>query len=338
MGKQKILDFSESFKVVSDTIKKNENFLILTHEFPDGDSIGSQIALFALLKSLNKKAAMICSSNVPYQYKFLPYVNNVKKDPGDDICINKDCICICLDSADEDRFNLDFDSVKTRVKYIINIDHHPGNSQYGDINIVDSNKSATAEILYEIIIADFKNYLSYDIAIGIYTGILTDTGRFQYTNTTSNVHKIVSHLLEYGIIPAAVFSCIYENEPFNRFKLLELFLKRIKLVKSKKFIYSYLLKKDFEKLNLPFSSSDGIIELLRAASDAKIAALLKEVGKDNFKISLRSSDKNYDVAEIAAKFGGGGHKMASAYASNGNIDDLISSLTGAIKIKTAKNA
>ena len=155
---------------------------------------------------------------------------------------------------------------------------------------------------------------------------MTDTGKFQYVNTTFNVHRIVSHLLEYGVNPAKVFSCIYENEPFNRFKLLDLVIKRINLIKSKKLIYSYLLQKDFEKLKLPFSSHDGVIELLRSAADAKIAVLFKQVAQDSFKVSLRSADESYNVDEIAAKFGGGGHKMASAYGVKGSLDEVISKL------------
>ncbi len=326
---QNILDFKELFEIVSNIIKENDDFLIITHDFPDGDCLGSQVSLFELLSSLNKKATMICNSDIPYQYKFLPHVNNIKNLNGN-ICVNNDCICIYLDSADEDRTSLDIKHLKGKVKQIINIDHHPGNTEYGDINIVDSDKSATAEILYELIISNFKSYLNYNIALGIYTGILTDTGKFQYANTTFNVHRIVSHLLEYGVNPAKVFSCIYENEPFNRFKLLDLVIKRINLIKSKKLIYSYLLQKDFERLKLPFSSHDGVIELLRSASDAKIAALFKQIAKDDFKVSLRSADESYNVAEIAAKFGGGGHKMASAYAVRGSLDEVISKLIESI--------
>jgi bifunctional oligoribonuclease and PAP phosphatase NrnA len=172
----------------------------------------------------------------------------------------------------------------------------------------------------------FADLINYNIALDIYTGILTDTGKFQYENTTGNVHKIVSRLLEYGIVPADIFSHIYENEPFKRFKLLEVILRRIKLDEGKKIIYSYILQGDLEKFGLPLSANDGMIELLRGASGARVAALIKEVGKKKYKVSLRSTDTTYSVAELAAKFGGGGHKMAAAYSKTASLKEVIASL------------
>ena len=321
-------DLESLFNKIFQIFQENDSFLIITHDFPDGDSLGCQIAVFELISNLRKKACMLCNSDIPYQYKFLPHVDKIKKSLNDiEInCQDKKCICICLDSADENRFKIDIESLKKNCSLIINIDHHLGNTEYGDINIVNSKKSATAEILYDFINSYYKNLFNYNIALGIYTGILTDTGRFQYENTTSDVHRIVSNLLEFGIDPPEIFSQIYENEPLKRFKLLEIALKRICIIDSKKLVYSYLLTEDFKKLNLPFSAHDGIIELLRSASEAKIAALFKQVGNNDFKVSLRSSDAYLNVAEIAAKFGGGGHKRASAYSQKGNLKEVISNL------------
>jgi len=322
--------FNKVFKIIQD----NDKFLIITHDFPDGDSLGCQVAVFEIISGLGKKALMVCNSDIPYQYKFLPHVEKIIKSLDDTEVnrLDKNCICICLDSADENRFKLDVERLKHRCSLIINIDHHLGNTRYGDINIINSKKSATAEILYEFIYSKYKDLLNYNIALGIYTGILTDTGRFQYENTTSSVHLIISHLLEFGIDPPEIFSFIYENEPLNRFKLLEIALKRTRVLNSKKLVYSYLLTKDFEKLKLPFSAHDGIIELLRSASKAKISALFKQFGKDNFKVSLRSSVSDCNVAELASKFGGGGHKRASAYSQKGSLKEVISNLINAIDI------
>ena len=200
----------ETYREIKDNIEKNDKFLILTHDFPDGDSLGSQVALYELLKILKKDAGMVCNSGIPYQYKFLPGIDKIKKsfEETEVNCLDKDCIFFCLDSADEGRFNISIGEIKARVKKIINIDHHLGNSGYGDINIVDSKKSATGEILYDFIISEYPENMNYNIALGLYTAILTDTGRFQYENTTSTVHGIISDLLEFGIVPSKVFSCI----------------------------------------------------------------------------------------------------------------------------------
>jgi bifunctional oligoribonuclease and PAP phosphatase NrnA len=320
--------FTELYIKTIETINRYEKFLIISHDFPDGDCLGSQLAFFELLRLLGKKVTMFCSSGLPYQYNFLPDSGLIEHDfeKISKTCLDSSCACICLDCADEKRFSIDIDLLKQRTEIVINIDHHPGNTQFGDINITDPEKSATAEILYEFFMYGFADLINYNIALDIYTGILTDTGKFQYENTTSNVHKIVSRLLEYGIIPSDIFSYIYENEPFKRFKLLEVILRRIKLDEGKKIIYSYILQHDLEVLGLPFSANDGVIEMLRGASGARVAALIKEVGKKKFKVSLRSTDSEYSVAELAAKFGGGGHKMAAAYSKTASLKEVISSL------------
>ncbi len=324
------------YKKTKEIIDQNHKFLILTHDFPDGDSLGSQVALYELLILLKKDVGMVCNSEIPYQYRFLPHVDRIQKGfkEVEVDCLGRDCIFFCLDSADKSRFNIDIEEIRERVKKIINIDHHLGNSEYGDINIVDSKKSATGEMLYEFIVGQYPDMMNYNIALCLYTAILTDTGRFQYENTTSDVHRIVSRLLEFGIVPSTVFSFIYENEPLNRFKLLETIFKRVEVDRDKKLVYSYVLQKDFNRLGLPFSANDGIIEMLRSASDARIAALFKQINRKNeYKVSLRSTDGKYNVAEIASKFGGGGHKMASAYSVRGELKKLIKDLVNAIKIR-----
>jgi bifunctional oligoribonuclease and PAP phosphatase NrnA len=320
--------FTESYIKTIEVINRYEKFLIISHDFPDGDCLGSQLAFFELLKLLDKRVTMFCGSEIPYQYSFLPNNKLITNDfeKINKSCMDSSCVCICLDCADERRFSVDIDKLRQKTAILINIDHHPGNTQFGDINITDSGKSATAEILYEFFMYGFADLINYNIALDIYTGILTDTGKFQYENTTGNVHKTVSRLLDYGIVPADIFSHIYENEPFKRFKLLEVILRRIKLDEGKKIIYSYILQRDLEALDLPFSANDGVIELLRGASGARVAALIKEVGKKKYKVSLRSTDSTYSVAELAARFGGGGHKMAAAYVKNASLKEVIASL------------
>lgn len=311
---------------ISDIIRSNKKFLLLTHSFPDGDGLGSLVALYKLIVELEKNAIMVCNSEIPYQYLFLPELGNLRRDLDEIDITQKEYVTFCLDSADERRLRVNFELIKQISKLVVNIDHHISNTNFGDINLVVSEKSATAEILYDLIKEYFEAYLGYEIALGLYTGILTDTGKFQYFNTSSRVHQIVSHLLEYNVVPSRVFASIYENEPYNRFKLIQLVLKRASLIKPLGLIYSYILKSDFERLDLPFSSHDGIIELLRTARDVAVAALFKEVDKNLYRISLRSSNSSINVADIASVFGGGGHLMAAAYVQNGKLKDVVSSL------------
>ena len=325
------MDINKLYNRTSEIINSNDNFLIITHVYPDGDSLGSQIALYQLISLLKKNAVAICNSELPYQYKFLPYLNEIRRDLEEIENCGKGYICFCLDCADEYRMNLDFKVLKDNAKYIINIDHHKNNTNFGNLNIVDTGKSATAEILYELIHKHYRELLNHGIALGIYVGILTDTGKFQYSNTNYAVHKVISDLLKFNLYPSQIHKYIYENEPLARFKLIQLILQRIKYVDSYRLIYSYVLEKDFKKLDLPFSAQDGVINLLRSAEKVKIAALIKQTAGKCYKISLRTSDKNIDLFRIASSFNGGGHRMASAYSDNGSLGTVINNLKKAVE-------
>lgn len=325
------MDINKLYNQISEIINGNDNFLIITHTYPDGDSLGSQVALYQLISKLKKNVVAFCNSELPYQYKFLPYFNKIKKDLGEINISGKKYICFCLDCADENRMDIDFKVLKDNVKCIINIDHHNKNTNFGDINIVDNKKSATSEILYELIDRYYRKLLDHEIALGIYVGILTDTGKFQYSNTNYAVHKVVSDLIKFNLSPSEIYRNIYENESLSRFKLIQLIFQRIEYVKSCGLIYSYVLEKDFKKLNLPYSAQDGVVELLRSVEMVRVAALIKQTGRNCFKISLRTSDSDIDLFKIASNFKGGGHRMASAYSDTGSLRTVINNLKKSIK-------
>ncbi|MCD4670859.1 MAG: bifunctional oligoribonuclease/PAP phosphatase NrnA [Actinomycetia bacterium] len=321
---------------ITKKINDGDDFLIITHIFPDGDALGAITACHKLISSMGKNSNMICKSSLPYQYSFLPGFSDIKQDFNIKDLVNKKTVCIVIDCADEERTGLDFGYIRKNAGCIINMDHHRSNSLFGDINMVDSSKSAASEILFELLDRNYRDRLNYDIAIGIYVGILTDTGRFQYSNTTANVHRITSKLLEFGIHPSDVYGHIYESDPMGRFKLVQKVFKRIKYIESLGLIYSYVLKRDFSTLNIPFYAQDGIIELLRSAEGAKIAVLFKQADNNSYKISLRTSEKNIDLSEIASGFGGGGHRTASAYKDEGSLNRVISRLKDAVREGTKK--
>lgn len=325
------MDIYNSYNKIAEIINSNDNFVIISHDYPDGDSMGSQIALYQLLVLLKKNVLAVCNSELPYQYKFLPHFNKITKNFNKIKKSGGAYVCFCLDCADEYRMNLDFKEIKDNFKYIINIDHHNNNTNFGNLNAVNPKKSATAEILYEMICEHYREKLDDTIAMGIYVGILTDTGKFQYSNTNHAVHKAVSDLLKFSLNPSEIHKCIYESEPLERFRLIQIVFQRIKYVASSGLIYSYVLQKDFKKLSLPFSAQDGIINLLRSAEKVRIAAFIKESGKGRFKISLRTSDRDIDLSGIAGKFNGGGHRMASAYPDSGNLRTVIKRLKKSVE-------
>ena len=324
------MEFDNNLEKIADILKNNDSFVIFTHSYPDGDAIGSSIAFYKLLLNMGKKADMVCDSEMPYQYEFLPYINKVIKNISA-LSVKNKYVALFLDCADIKRINIDEEKLRENARYIINIDHHLSNTNFGQINIIDSSKSATAEIIFLFFDKYFKKYFDKEIAESLYTGILTDTGKFQYSNTTKEVHRIVSLLLEYDINPSSIFSNIYENEPANRFKLLELVFKRVKITPGNYLIYSYILEKDFKKFDLPYSVNDGIIELLRSAGGIKVAALFKEIEPDSYKISLRASNNGVNVAKIADSFGGGGHRSAAAFSSCGKLNVIVKELVSEIE-------
>jgi len=325
------LDKNKLYDKISEIINENKKFLIITHDYPDGDSLGSQVALYQLLIQLKKDVTAVCNSELPYQYSFLPDLDKIKDGREEINNSTREHICFCLDCADENRMNLDFKALKDNVKFIINIDHHKKNSKFGDLNLVESSSSATSEILYKLIEKHYMKFLNHKMALGIYVGILTDTGKFQYSNTSHMVHRIVSELLKFDISPYKIHKYIYENEPLTRFKLIKLVFDRIEYIESSGLIYSYILENDFKKLNLPFSAQDGIITMLRSKEKAKVAALIRQTGRDCFKISLRTSDRGVDLFKVANKFGGGGHRMAAGYSDKGSLRTVINNLKKAVR-------
>jgi len=326
-------DHEDFYKIINE----NNDFLLFTHSYPDGDALGSVLAFYKLLLNLGKKVFVVCNSELPYQYKFLYGMNKIIKSLD---CIDgndkEKYISIFVDCADLKRIRINYESILNKSKVLVNIDHHLSNTYFGDINIVFPEKSATSEIIYVFLEKYFEDKIDKDIAESLYTGILTDTGKFQYSNTTKEVHRVISRLLEFDINPSKIYSNIYENEPLNRFKLLEAVFRRTRVLPSENLVYSYITRKDFLRLNLPFSANDGIIEILRTAKNIKVAALFKEVEKKVYKVSLRSSDELVNVAKIAEEFGGGGHKMASAYVANGDLKKAVIELNDAINKNIGK--
>jgi len=321
----------DSYKKLKEIIDSNEDFLVITHIYPDGDAMGCITAFHRFLTSLGKKSAMVCCSDLPYQYKFLPGYADIKGPEDIADLYEKKRVCIILDCADGERSGMDIKSLKESGSYVVNIDHHRDNDKFGDFNIVDGKSAATAELIFEFIDEHFKKAVDKGIALSIYTGVLTDTGRFQYGNTTAKVHFMAGKLLEFGIYPSEVYKNIYESEPFKRFKLISLVLDRVEYVKSLGLIYSHVLEDDFKKLGLPFYAQDGIIDLLRCAEGSRVTALIKQTSGDKYKVSLRTSDVSIDLSTIAAVFGGGGHKAASAFRYSGDLSKLTSELKAAVE-------
>ena len=303
----------------------SNKILVVCHANPDGDAIGSLIALGLALETLNKKITLCCESPIPAVYRFLPAVHRVVKKIGR---LNFDAAVI-LDCGDLSRVGKAVSFVK-QIPVIVNIDHHVTNTGFGHLQLIDTSACATAEIVYRLI---KQMGLSFDktIATSIYTGILADTGSFRFSNTNKAAFSICQEMVEIGVDPYNIAQHVYGTYSLSRIKLLNLALDSIELSKNGKLSIMTLTKDMFDETHTQSEDVDGLINYAKRIEDVEVAALIQEQhnGKkrsktpNRFHVSLRS-DGAVDVAAIASLFGGGGHSSAAGFSIESTLSNIKS--------------
>ncbi|RKY39478.1 MAG: hypothetical protein DRP76_03330 [Candidatus Omnitrophota bacterium] len=287
-------------KRIIQLIKENKSFLITAHLNLEGDALGSEIAIFLLLKKLRKKATIFNHDKTPSAYAFLPQVNKIKNNLGEKENFD---VALVLDCSDSFRTGKVKDYLG-RAKTIINIDHHISNTYFGDINWVEPKASSTAEMVYQL--CKKLNILDRNIALALYTGIFTDSGNFTYANTTAKVHKIISELMKYNIYPHKVYEKVHSFCKLSDLKFIGRILNNLKVDASGKIVWSLIKKWPKKEYDL----TEIIFSILRFLKEAEVFILFKKIAKNKTRVNFRSRSK-VDVNRIAKFFGGGGHKRAS---------------------------
>ena len=312
---------TESAAVVA-VLHANGRFLVTSHENPDGDALGSLLAMHLALVELGKDSVMVLAGDAPLpeEYGFLDVLGSgiLRELPGDRL----DRVLVAVDCAQETRLT---DTRLLEAPVVVNIDHHHDNSRFGSVNLVADGASSTAEVLADVC-AELGLTLTPAIAEALYTGLVTDTGRFQYSNTTPKALRLAAELVEAGANPQRVFQAVYESMHFPKLKLLGRALERATLHADGRVVISYLLRNDFGDHGAPESYSEGIIDVLRAVDGAELAALVREPPRDGVperKVSLRSSSDRVDVSAIARKGGGGGHRQAAGFSTDLPLEQVI---------------
>lgn len=299
-------------------LSRRDEVLLLTHVFPDGDAIGSLFALGLGLKAAGKKVEVFFGADhtIPSIYQFLVEDSLILRDekPKSKMAITVDCANLSRVWGAQLLQDMDL---------VVNIDHHPDNSQFGNINVVNVEASAVTEIIYDLL-KKMEVAIDKKIATTLYVGIVTDTGKFQYSNTTARAHRIAAELMDLGINPNQIFKNVYEQVSWQYLQLSALALDRVEVSCNDSYVYSYLNREDFEKLDAGYDDAEEIINLLRALKGIKVACLAKQTN-EVYKVSLRS-DGEVDVGVIARQFDGGGHKAASGFTYQGNLKDLTEKL------------
>ena len=304
----------KAFEQVSAGLEKYASFSILTHVSPDGDTLGSALALYALLTDLGKKAEVICEEPVPHIYGFLPNADKVVL-PQD--AVGYEC-AIAADCADMQRFKK-AEHIFREAKHTIVIDHHFTNKGYGEVNLIMADASASCEVIYYLY-KHMDKQITPEAAICLYTGIVTDTGNLTYSNTTPACIRMVAEMYENGLNITEINRNIYRTVPFSKTRLQGHVLANMKLERTGSIGIATVAEMDsFGATN---EDCEGIVDNVRDVECVKIAIFIREGRDGTFKVSLRSKDCA-DVGKISKKYGGGGHAAAAGYSSSEPLSTTV---------------
>jgi phosphoesterase RecJ-like protein len=293
-----------------------ERILIAAHENPDGDALGSVASLSLMAAELGIPYIAYFPGEGPFppEYGFIHGLQTVRR--GAFPAVDASTTAYILDCASPDR--LDPDGLRC-AGTCINVDHHQDNTGFGTLNLIEPAAPSTTEVLYRIFRAG-GFHISQETGTALYVGLVTDTGRFQYANTTPAAHRMAADLQELGVDVNAVYREVYESVPLAKMKLLERALGRLQLKLDGRLAVSWLESADFEELGAEESHAEGIIDRLRTIEGVKVAALIRgrqRNGRPEYKGSLRSTDPDVNVASLAHMKGGGGHILAAGFSAEG---------------------
>lgn len=309
-------------KSILDFFKKEDKFIIATHMNPDGDGLGSAIALSLALQKIGKKTILICKDKVPQQYKFLPRQEEfylLKNGIEKELAHNGFKNLVLIDCNDIDRLldkkqDSDLFSFLSSLFSIV-IDHHETEKNFGHIRWVNPTSAATGLMIFHLI-KSLPVDITEEMAINLYSAISVDTGNFRYENTSVEVLSVASELLRLGARPHIIFRELFESWSKNRFDLFLKIINTLEIIDSIAIIY--VTKKMFEDTNTTPDDTEHFVEFPRIMKDIKISVLFREIDREYYKVSLRSKDE-INVAKIASFFGGGGHKNAAGFKINKDL-------------------
>jgi phosphoesterase RecJ-like protein len=326
---------TEQEQVVTE-LRAADKLLLTTHENPDGDALGSLLAMHDILTQLGKDAVMYMSPDefpLPWEYRWLPLDEGLVMTPPDDIA---ERTIVFLDCGNIDRMPVDF--LQADGLHVLNIDHHHDNTRFGTVNLVDSIASSTAEMVWRIA-KELDVELTPKVADALYVGLVTDTGRFMYENTTPAAHQMAAELIEAGVNPHWVYRQLYEELPFRRLQLLQRALASVERHDDGVITIAHLTKGDYEETGALETDSEGIVDNLRAVEDTRVAVLVRELLADDRegmrKVSLRATDGSVDVSRLARGFGGGGHPQAAGFSTAVPYRELVDRLREQVREQLA---
>ncbi len=304
-------------------LKDSTAVAVACHVNPDGDAIGSVLAASLALRRLGKTTYPSWGTpglSMPVAYRFLSGADSVLQ-PTDVPDVE---MFLALDCAAADRLG-ELEPRMRAAERVINVDHHPGNDRFGDFNLVVEGASSTAE-LTTALIKDLGVDIDLDIATCLYTGLVTDTGRFQYANSSPETLRLAADLIALGVPVTTIGQEVFESSPFGYLKLTGRVLERAKLFEAERFVYSWITQEDLDETGVGLDETERLIDLIRSTRAADVAALYKEQPEGNWRVSLRSKGA-VSVRRLAQSRGGGGHELAAGFTA----DDVEGSVRGLLE-------
>ncbi|MBU0573893.1 MAG: bifunctional oligoribonuclease/PAP phosphatase NrnA [Candidatus Margulisbacteria bacterium] len=309
----------KSFRDIKKLIRSSKTAIIASHVDPDGDTLGSMVAMAMLLEQKGLKVTMFSYDGVPETYHFLPRVDRIISRVPEtefDILVTVDC-------SDLSRIG----DVQIKAKKIINIDHHPDNTRFGDINCI-KKVSSVAEQIFELARL-FKVKITKSIAIALYVAIITDTGNFRYSDTLTSTFKAAEELLKAGANPWKLSTLVYDTKTIPGMKILAKALQRMKLSKDKKILWSTITARMVTMTGATQEDMVGIIDYLRSVKGPEVAFFMREEN-EKVKVNFRSKG-SVNVSLIAQELGGGGHSQASGCVLDGTVASVQKRVLGVVR-------
>ena len=305
------------FEQIGQALRQHQTFAVLSHVRPDGDALGSQLALGLSLRQLGKDVRIWNEDGMLEKYSFLPHAELLTKPPAEPQDVDA---VVALDTAIQNRLGTTVASIKS-AKLWINIDHHPSNPGYGDLVYITPNAPATGEILFELL-KEQKLPIDRAIAENLFVAISTDTGSFQYPNTTARTFEIAAELVRFGVDVGRVSQLTYENYPPRRAELLRDLLGTMRFDANGRVASFKLSLATAKKLGVLPEDNEGLIDHLRAIHGVIVAIFFEELSDGKVRVSMRSKSEKVNVCAICEKFGGGGHVLAAGARVRGTLDEV----------------
>lgn len=311
---------------IGEVIRNHQSFLLLSHIRPDGDAIGSQIALGFSLLAMGKSVRLINDDGLPENLEFLKGAQQLETPPDAPIEVD---VVFALDTATKPRLGDRSLHAASLGKLWINIDHHLSNPKYGDINLIDSSSPATGQILYELITSQ-KMPLPPETLDAIYVAVSTDTGSFQYPSTTAKTYDMAADLIRRGVNVGEINSKTYDEHPYRRLELMRSLLNTLERCNDGMVAHWELNDQTRIDLSLRPEDSEGLIDFIRAIRGVQVAVFFEELPDHKIRVSMRSKDPRINVCQIALEFGGGGHALAAGIRMPGPLLDAKQRVISAI--------